>query len=246
MSASRDIIDALVAAGMDHAAAATLLARAAVEMTAVVIGQKSKSSAALRQQRYRDKRNKPSPNVTSENRGEASQIVTNRNGDVTSEIVTDRNETITNRNESVTSFSERPTEEEKNRSIQGKERKKERGSRLLSCAREAITAEMRSVAIENGCPPDRVDALWSEFVDYWSEIPGRFGCKLSWVGTWRNRVKQVFGKGFNGNGKVQTGRNGGGSIIAALDRALEQSQNADLAAAANPVLSLPGGSIRRS
>jgi uncharacterized protein YdaU (DUF1376 family) len=47
----------------------------------------------------------------------------------------------------------------------------------------------------------------------------------------------------NGNGKTQ-----GGSLIAALDRALQQSvaEDADLAAAAYPVLSLPGRSVQRS
>lgn len=71
----------------------------------------------------------------------------------------------------------------------GKERKK--GSRLLVGTR--VSDENRAVAIECGCPPDRVDDLWAEFVDYWSDIPGLKGCKLSWTGTWRNRVKQIFG-----------------------------------------------------
>jgi len=76
-----------------------------------------------------------------------------------------------------------------------KESKK--GSRLLSDMR--VSDELRAIAIENGCPPDRVDAVWSEFVDYWADIPGRYGCKLSWKGTWRNRIKSIFG-GRNGRG----------------------------------------------
>jgi len=77
----------------------------------------------------------------------------------------------------------------------GKERKK--GSRLLVGTR--VSDEQRAIAIECGCPPDRVDAVWAEFVDYWSDIPGQRGTKLTWTGTWRNRVKHIFGKS-NGQG----------------------------------------------
>lgn len=75
-----------------------------------------------------------------------------------------------------------------------KERKK--GSRLLSNTR--VSDEQRAIAIECGCPPDRVDGVWTEFVDYWSDIPGQRGCKLTWTGTWRNWVKRIFGAN-NGN-----------------------------------------------
>ncbi len=84
----------------------------------------------------------------------------------------------------------------------GKERKK--GSRLLVGTR--VNDEQRAVAIEWGCPPDKVDAVWSEFVDYWSEIPGQHGVKMTWLGTWRNRVKQIFGKS-NGRGTSDTRAN---------------------------------------
>ncbi|WP_370191995.1 hypothetical protein [Bradyrhizobium elkanii] len=78
----------------------------------------------------------------------------------------------------------------------GKERKK--GSRLLVGTR--VSDEQRAIAIECGCPPDRVEAVWTEFVDYWSDIPGQKGCKLTWTGTWRNRVKALFDRVGNGNG----------------------------------------------
>jgi hypothetical protein len=92
----------------------------------------------------------------------------------------------------------RPNEEEKNRSLQGKKKKEnKKGSRLLSGAR--ISDEQRAAAIECGCPPDRVDAVWTEFVDYWSDIPGQKGCKLTWNGTWRNWVNRIFGKTNNGH-----------------------------------------------
>jgi hypothetical protein len=91
-------------------------------------------------------------------------------------------------------------EEEKNRSLQEEKKlKKEskKGSRLLIGARP--TNEQKLIAIECGCPPDRVDATWTEFVDYWSDIPGQKGCKLSWTGTWRNRIKYILGNGGFGN-----------------------------------------------
>lgn len=85
-----------------------------------------------------------------------------------------------------------PTVEDKKEGLPvGKERKK--GSRLLVGTR--VSDEQRSIAIECGCPPDRVDAVWTEFVDYWSDIPGQRGCKLTWTGTWRNRVKAIFKNG---------------------------------------------------
>lgn len=85
-----------------------------------------------------------------------------------------------------------PTVEDKKEGLPvGKERKK--GSRLLVGTR--VSDEQRSIAIECGCPPDRVDAVWTEFVDYWSDVPGARGLKLTWTGTWRNRVKAIFKNG---------------------------------------------------
>ena len=83
MNATQELIAALVAGGMDVAEAASLVARAAVEMTASI---SRKSTGAIRQKKYRD-RNKAS-RVTSrsepvETQMEASQTVTNRNESVT-------------------------------------------------------------------------------------------------------------------------------------------------------------------
>jgi len=111
-------------------------------------------------------------------------------------------------------------EEEKNRSLSVKKERKQ-GSRLQSSAR--VSDENRAIAIECGCPPDRVDAVWTEFVDYWSDIPGQKGCKLSWTGTWRNRVKQLFGTGF-GNGKSH-GTTQNKSVSAVAKRLAEQFES---------------------
>jgi hypothetical protein len=77
-----------------------------------------------------------------------------------------------------------------------KESKK--GSRLLSGAR--VSDIQRQAAVECGCPPDMVDRIWSEFVDYWSDVPGQKGLKLDWLGTWRNNVRRRFERGNHGNG----------------------------------------------
>jgi hypothetical protein len=141
----------------------------------------------------------------------------------------------------------RPDEEEKNRSLQGTAKKEnKKGYRLLSGAR--VSEENRAVAIENGCPPDRVDATWTEFVDYWSDIPGQKGCKLNWTGTWRNRVKYLFQKTGNGNGKTQDNPRAG-SLIGAIDRrlaALEIEGKSDPALPADNLLCLPYRSVQRS
>jgi hypothetical protein len=79
-----------------------------------------------------------------------------------------------------------------------KRKESKKGSRLLNDTR--MSEEQRSAAIECGCPPDKVDAIWAEFVDYWSDIPGQKGCKLNWLGTWRNNVRRRFERGKNGNG----------------------------------------------
>jgi hypothetical protein len=70
-----------------------------------------------------------------------------------------------------------------------KERKKvtARGSRLSADVR--LSAADRAFALESGVTDP--DALWAEFVDYWSAVPGQRGTKLSWSATWRNRVRQV-------------------------------------------------------
>lgn len=101
-----------------------------------------------------------------------------------------------------------PTVEVKKEGLPVKEVSK-KGSRLLVGTR--VSDENRKVAVECGCPPDRVDDVWTEFVDYWSDIPGQKGCKLSWTGTWRNRVKQIFGGGvgkrtYNHRSDTATGR----------------------------------------
>jgi hypothetical protein len=92
-----------------------------------------------------------------------------------------------------------------------------------------MTSEQRAIAIDCGCPPDRVDGMWVEFVDYWAEIPGSKGLKLSWIGTWRNRVKWVLANhrngGSSGTSRNDVGKVGGFSGLAArLRRKIEEDR----------------------
>jgi hypothetical protein len=78
-----------------------------------------------------------------------------------------------------------------------KVRTRSKGSRISQGAR--LSEEDRTFAVRSGIPPDRVEALWSEFVDYWIAVPGTKGVKLDWPATWRNRVRDVlarFGKNY--------------------------------------------------
>lgn len=115
MDATRELIAALVAGGMDAADAAGLVARAALEMT---VSLTHKSAGAIRQQRYRD-RNKAS-RVTPEDQGAEAHVEASR--------------TVTNRNESVTRYGveeNRPliVEEKEEGLSSKKESKKERVSK---------------------------------------------------------------------------------------------------------------------
>jgi hypothetical protein len=82
LSAIKEIISCLIESGMDPAEAAILMAEAGAEMA---FPGREKSSAALRQQRYRD-------------RIKRNESVTERNGVTPVGTVTNRNETVTNRN----------------------------------------------------------------------------------------------------------------------------------------------------
>jgi hypothetical protein len=83
LNAAQAIVTKLIAGGMDPVEAASLLAHAVIEMTVPAGG---KSSAAIRQQRYRER----------------NKSVTKRNESVTEHNGVERNETVTNRNETVT------------------------------------------------------------------------------------------------------------------------------------------------
>jgi uncharacterized protein YdaU (DUF1376 family) len=69
---------------------------------------------------------------------------------------------------------------------------KKRGSRISRPF--FVTKAMRDWAKREAPTATDLDAITREFVDYWIAVPGQRGCKLDWVATWRNRVREVAGK----------------------------------------------------
>lgn len=53
-----------------------------------------------------------------------------------------------------------------------------------------ITEELRKWALTE-TPGVDVDRATAEFLDYWRSVPGTKGKKLDWIGTWRNRLREL-------------------------------------------------------
>ena len=220
MSAARDLVAALVAGGMDPIEASTLLARAAVEMTAVVI---RKSPGAKRQEAWRE-RNKTSQNVSPRHDDEASQSVSNR-------LETSQ------RDDASLSKKERKKEESK------KERAVTRASQIPEGwlpDEHVWKATVDLIGLER-CN--------REFAKFKNHAADKGRVSKNWNSAWRNWVdKSIEYRGQNGNGKAQDNPRAG-SLIGALDRAIakaEFEENFSLEVPADNLLSLPGRSIQRS
>lgn len=171
MTATAELIAALVAGGMDAAEAAGLVARAAVEMTGALT---KKSSAAMRQQRYRD-RNKASRCDALE----CDESVTNRNETVTRYANAEASRTVTERNEGIT------RDDTPLSSLENKNRK--RGERLPEIWHPSDAD--RDFARKLGWSETQIDAEAANFRDYWIAKPGAGGCKLDWPATWRKWIR---------------------------------------------------------
>lgn len=171
MTATAQLIATLVAGGMDAAEAAGLVARAAVEMTGALT---KKSSAAVRQQRYRDRNKASRCDAT-----ECDVSVTNRNETVTRYADAEASRTVTNRNESVT------RDDTPLSSLENKDRK--RGERLPESWMPSDAD--RDFARKLGWSEIQIDAEAANFRDYWIAKPGSGGCKLDWPATWRKWIR---------------------------------------------------------
>lgn len=65
----------------------------------------------------------------------------------------------------------------------------------------SITEDMRAWA-KVKCPHVLdVDGATEEFVDFWRGVSGRYGLKLDWEGTWRNRLRELEQRSGRANGK---------------------------------------------
>lgn len=63
-----------------------------------------------------------------------------------------------------------------------------------------ISEQMRSWAREH-TPHVDIDSATEEFVDYWRGATGQVAIKLDWVGTWRNRLRELEKRAGRPNGK---------------------------------------------
>lgn len=176
MSAARDLVAALVAGGMDPIEASTLLARAAVEMTAVVI---RKSPGAKRQEAWRE-------------RNKASQSVSPRHDDETSQSVSNRLETSQRDDASL-------SKEERIERKEGRKRETTRGSRLPD-GWTAADQDWAASCELLGEP--KANSELAKFRDHWAQQPGVRGVKLDWNAAWRNWTRRAAEYSTrNGNGK---------------------------------------------
>lgn len=227
MNAVHSIIEALIAGGMNAADAAALVARAAVEMTAPA---GAKSAAAARQQRYRDRKN----SVTKRN-----ESVTERNEDNRNETVTKRNEGVTPLRSAETHISYLPSSSDN--LTEKKESKKERVFKKRNAPLpDDWTPSLRSyqIAEEHGANVQIVEQIFRDYLKSTGKLYADYDAAFH--NFLRNQRR------FSGNAShAKTENPRSGSLIAALDRALEQSvaQDAALAAPENTILSFPGRSV---
>ena len=232
MTAGQEIISALVAGGMDAIDAAALLARAGVEMVAPM---SSKSVGALRQQRYRERNKsvtKRNDSITSVTRNEASQNVTERNESVTA-LRPDENAHISY----LPSKEDNLSEKKESKEVRKKDRAaKKRNAPLRDDWAPSVHAY--KVAEEHGVSLQIVEQIFRDYLKSSGKLYADYDA--AFYNFLRNQRR------FNGNvnhAKAENPRSG--SIIAALDRALERSiaEDADLAAPANNLLSFSGRSV---
>ena len=69
-----------------------------------------------------------------------------------------------------------------------------------------LTTDMREWA-RTEAPLADLETGTREFVDYWRGIPGARGCKVDWIATWRNRMRELHNRAAaNGRNKTPTPR----------------------------------------
>lgn len=56
-----------------------------------------------------------------------------------------------------------------------------------------VTDPLREWA-KSETPDVDLTAATAEFVDYWRGVPGQKGCKMDWIATWRNRMREKQGR----------------------------------------------------
>lgn len=230
MSAVKEIINALLAGGMDAIGAAALVARAAVEMTAAQPVM-TKSVGAMRQQRFRDRHKSVTRDVTS---------VTEIERNEASPIVTKRNENVTPLRPDETAISYFPSKEKI--SVEKKESKKERATKKRNAPlREDWLPSMKAyqIAEDHGVNVQVVEQIFRDYLKSSGKLYADYDA--AFYNFLRNQRR------FNGTGQnAKTENPRSGSLIAAIDRELakvEREENAAIAAPEDTVLRFPGRPI---
>lgn len=163
MNASRQIIAALIAGGMDPADAAFLVACSAAELSPPA---DTRSSGAKRQAAWRE-RNKPSQTVSTRQDDEASQTVTKR---------LETSQSNASQNPPISTSKNLKTRERQNR-----------GTRIS--AGWALTDAERSFAKQEGFSDWEIQREAQKFRDYWTAAAGSKAVKLDWLATWRQWIR---------------------------------------------------------
>jgi hypothetical protein len=241
VTATAELINALVAGGMTAAEAAGLVARAAVEMTGAFT---KKSAGAARQQRYRERHKASQRNACGER-----EDVAKRNESVTRDAEPKASQTVTNRNESVTPLRSDETRisyfpsSSENLSVK-EESKKERVSKKRNAPLpENWAPSVRSyqVAEEHGVNVQIVEQIFRDYLKSSGKLYADYDAAFN------NFLRNQ--RNFNGNANAKPKARSSGSLLDAIDRELEKAsfeENSSPALSTGSVLSLSYGSVRRS
>jgi hypothetical protein len=191
MTATSELISTLVAAGMSAADAASLVARAAVEMTGAMT---RKSAGAMRQQRYRE-RNKASQRDGVEN----AESVTNRNEASLSDARGEASQSVTKRNEPSQRYAASLSIEKKE--DLRKEKRESRATQLPSGWRPDLESWTDAVARLGG--EERAEYELRKYADHALE-KGRVA--KNWNAAWRNWAKRSVEFGARNGNSVSNSR----------------------------------------
>lgn len=100
------------------------------------------------------------------------------------------------------------------------------------------------IARTEGIPDEHIPRIAAEFRDYWSDVPGKGGLKLSWTGTWRNNCRRAADR-FRGSRSASSAGHGsqGGGRLAAYQRAASRFPQADDVPGERPDIFDHGGRV---
>jgi len=166
MQCFKQVISRLIGSGLGAEEAAAMMALAMAEIT---LAEPKKSSAAIRQQRYRDAK-KETP--------DRNESVTKRNESVTRLPVTNRNESVTNRNDVTRAHIYTSL-------VSKKERLPRRKPRYALPPDFELTDPMRDFAAKRKWPPPKIDRQFEKFK--YHHI-GKGTLAASWPMTWQTWV----------------------------------------------------------